>query len=59
VLAGFASPSEVRPLAGCVQFHDDEQKAVALAALDASNRIVEIMEQPEQTEYEVTPFPED
>ena len=59
VLAGFASPSEVRPLAGCVQFHDDEQKAVALAALDASNRIVEILEQPEQTEYEVTPFPED
>jgi hypothetical protein len=58
VLADFVSAAGGRSLAGCVQFNDgdDEQKAVVLAALDASNRLVEILEQPEQTEYEVTPF---
>lgn len=59
VLASFVSSSQVRSLAGCVQFDEDERRATALAALDASNRIIEIASQPEQTEYEVTPFPEE
>jgi hypothetical protein len=59
VLANFISATDVRRLAGCVQFDRDEQKAAALAALDASNRIIEILSQPEQTEYEVTPYLED
>lgn len=59
VLASFVSCAEARSLAGCVQFDDDERRATALAVLDASNRIIEILSQPEQTEYEVTPFPED
>ena len=59
VLANLVSSSQVRSLAGCVQFDEDERRATALAALDASNRIIEILAQPEQTEYEVTPFPED
>jgi hypothetical protein len=58
VLANFASPSETRALAGCVRFDDDAAKATALAVLDASNRIIEIQSQPEQTEFEVTPFPD-
>jgi hypothetical protein len=59
VLVNFASPSELRSLAGCVQFEDDEHRAVALAVLDASNRMIEILAQPEQTEYEVSPFTEE
>jgi hypothetical protein len=58
VLANFVSSSAVRGLAGCVQFDDDEARAAALAALDASNRMIELASQPEQTEYEVTPFTE-
>jgi hypothetical protein len=57
--SGGASGADTRGLAGCVQFDEDEQKATALAALDASNRIIEVLGQPEQTEYEVSPFPED
>jgi len=59
VLVNFASAADLRSLAGCVQFEDDDQKATALATLDASNRIVEMLGPPEQTEYEVTPFPEE
>ncbi|MFZ1948129.1 MAG: hypothetical protein WAW06_11335 [bacterium] len=59
VFANFAGGSEARALAGCVQCDEDDQRATALAALDASNRIIELLSQPEQTEYEVSPFPED
>jgi hypothetical protein len=59
VLVNFASASDLRSLAGCVQFEDDDQKATALATLDASNRIIEMLGPPDQTEYEVTPFPEE
>lgn len=59
VLVNFASAADLRSLAGCVQFEDDDQRATALATLDASNRIIEMLGPPEQTEYEVTPFPEE
>jgi hypothetical protein len=59
VLANLASGLAARSLAGCVQFEDDEPRAAALAALDASNRVIEMLSLPERTEYEVTPFLED
>ena len=59
VLANFVSSADARTLAGCVQFDDDPARATALAVLDASNRIIEVQSRPEQTEYEVTPFPEE
>ena len=59
VLANLASGVAARSLAGCVQFDDDEPRAAALAALDASNRVIEMLSLPERTEYEVTPFLEE
>jgi hypothetical protein len=43
-------------LAGCVQFEDNEQQATVHAALDACNRIVEMLPAIVHTEYEVNPF---
>jgi hypothetical protein len=59
VLVNFASSADQRSLAGCVQFEDDDQRATALATLDASNRIIEVLAQPEHIEYEVSPFTEE
>lgn len=59
VLANLASGLATRSLAGCVQYEDDEPRAAALAALDASNRVIEMLSLPERTEYEVTPFLDD
>ena len=56
VLANYVSAGDVRNLAGCVQYEDNEQEAVVHATLDACNRIVEMLPQVEQTEYEITPF---
>lgn len=58
VLATYVSGAEVKKLAGCVQFVDDEQQAAVLATLDACNRIIESSPQAELTEYEVTPYDE-
>ena len=59
VLADYLSGREVRNLAGCVQFEDDQQEAAVLACLDACNRIMEMAPGVEHTEYEVIPFTED
>lgn len=56
VLANLTSGIIGKSLAGCVQFEDDEPRAAALAALDASNRMIEGLNPPERTEYEVTPL---
>jgi len=56
VLANYVSAGDVRSLAGCVQYQDNEQEAVVHATLDACNRIVEMLPQTEQTEYEISPF---
>jgi hypothetical protein len=58
VLASYVSANDVRNLTGCVQHGENEQQAVVYAALDACNRIVEILPPPEQTEYEIGPFEE-
>ena len=56
VLANYVSTGDVRSLAGCVQYEGNEQVAVVHATLDACNRIVEMLPQAEQTEYEISPF---
>jgi hypothetical protein len=56
VLANYISDAGVTSLAGCVQFDDNEQQATVHAALDACNRIVEMLPAVEQTEYEINPF---
>jgi hypothetical protein len=56
VLANYVSNGDVRSLAGCVQYEGNEQEAVVHATLDACNRIVEMLPQTEQTEYEISPF---
>jgi hypothetical protein len=56
VLANYVSTGDVRSLAGCVQYEGNEQEAVVHATLDACNRIVEMLPQTEQTEYEISPF---
>lgn len=56
VLANYVSAGDVRSLAGCVQYEGNEQEAVVHATLDACNRIVEMLPQVEQTEYEISPF---
>jgi hypothetical protein len=55
VLANYIADGEVRSLAGCVQFTENEQQATVLAALDACNRIVEKLPPVERTEYEINP----
>lgn len=50
---------EPKELAGCVPYSDDEQSAVALAVLDACNRIVERLPRVERIEYEVFPHDEE
>ncbi|MGQ9603716.1 MAG: hypothetical protein ACUVUU_05840 [bacterium] len=49
---------EPKELAGCVPYSDDDQSAVALAVLDACNRIVERLPRVERTEYEIFPHEE-
>ncbi len=49
---------EPKQLAGCVTYSDDEQSAVALAVLDACNRIVERLPRVERIEYEIFPHEE-
>ena len=56
VLANYISEGHVMSLAGCVQFEDNEQQATVHAALDACNRIVEMLPAVERTEYEINPF---
>jgi len=56
VLANYCSEGHVVSLAGCVQFDDNEQQATVHAALDACNRIVELLPAAEHTEYEINPF---
>ena len=56
VLANYVSDGRVMSLAGCVQFDDNEQQATVHAALDACNRIVELLPPAEHTEYEINPF---
>ncbi len=56
VLANYVSDGYVMSLAGCVQFDDNEQQATVHAALDACNRIVEMLPPVEHTEYEINPF---
>ena len=56
VLANYISEGHVMSLAGCVQFDDNEQQATVYAALDACNRIVEMLPPVEHTEYEINPF---
>jgi len=56
VLANYVSEGHVMSLAGCVQFDDNEQEATVHAALDACNRIVEVLPAVEHTEYEINPF---
>jgi hypothetical protein len=56
VLANYISDGHVMSLAGCVQFEDNEQQATVHAALDACNRIVEMLPAIVHTEYEVNPF---
>ncbi len=45
-----------KELAGCVRYSEDEHTAVALAALDACNRVIEASPRSEHTEYEVSPY---
>jgi hypothetical protein len=59
VLANYLSGGEIKNLAGCVQFDDNEQRATVNAALDACNRIVEKLPSVEHTEYEINPFTSD
>jgi hypothetical protein len=59
VLANYVSDGEVKSLAGCVQFEDNEQRATVHAALDGCNRIVEKLPPAEHIEYEINPFTED
>jgi putative lipoic acid-binding regulatory protein len=56
VLANYVSEGNVMSLAGCVQFDDSEQQATVHAALDACNRVVEVLPVVEHTEYEINPF---
>jgi hypothetical protein len=58
VLANYVSEGEVRSLAGCVQFEDNEQRATVHAALDACNRIVESLPPAQHVEYEINPLQE-
>jgi hypothetical protein len=59
VLADYVSDGEVTSLAGCVQFEDNEHRAVVHAALDGCNRIIEKLPAAERIEYEINPFTED
>jgi hypothetical protein len=56
VLANYVSEGHVLSLAGCVQFDENEHRATVHAALDACNRVVEMLPSVEHTEYEVNPF---
>ena len=56
VLANYVSEDHVMSLAGCVRFEGNEQQATVHAALDACNRIVELLPTVEHTEYEINPF---
>jgi hypothetical protein len=59
VLASYVHARDVRSVAGCVQFEQDERQAAVLSALDACNRLVEALPHAERTEYEITPFDEE
>jgi hypothetical protein len=58
VLANYVSGGDVKCLAGCVRFEDNEQRAAVYAALDACNRVVELLPSVERTEYEISPLDE-